>query len=86
MKNKIIKASEELFPVKDEMSLDEQSEQILRQIGFKLGASWAIDKACEWLNDYLPSIYLTGMDSVNEYQIVKMYVEQFKKDMEGGEQ
>ena len=39
------------------MSLDEQSDMILRQVGFKFGAKWAdktmIDKACEWLEEYI---------------------------------
>ena len=58
MKNNIIKAAEELFPIKAVMSLDEQSDQILRQIGFKFGANWVIERACKWWIEELsyPSI------------------------------
>ena len=52
MKNNIIKASEEVFPIDKEMSLDEQCDQFLRQIGFKFGANWAIERACEWLLEH----------------------------------
>ena len=49
MKTEIIKMAAEVFPIDKEMSLDEQSDQLLRQIGFKFGANWAIKKACKWL-------------------------------------
>ena len=50
----IKQAAENTFLIEEEtMSLDEQSDMILRQVGFKFGAKWAdktmIDKACEWL-------------------------------------
>ena len=58
-------AAENTFLIEEEtMSLDEQSDMILRQVGFKFGAKWAdktmIDKACEWLSDNL-WIYLDDM-------------------------
>lgn len=52
---------------------------------YQQGYDDAVDKVCTWLRTYLPSIYLTGMSSVNEYEIVDMYIEAFKKDMEGGD-
>ena len=51
------KAANDFFPIDEKtMSLDEQSDQLLRQIGFKFGANWQkkqlIDKAAEWLNNF----------------------------------
>ncbi len=79
MKNNIIKASEELFPIKAEMSLDEQSDQLLRQIGFKFGANWAIEKACEWLKDKLDYCEIECYDE-------KKFIKDFKEAMKGGEE
>ena len=83
MKNNIIKASEEVFPIDKEMSLDEQSDQILRQIGFKFGANWAIEKACEWLESamLIDDIYGVG----NNVENLKELINDLKKAMEGGE-
>lgn len=82
MKNNIIKASEEVFPIDKEMSLDEQSDQILRQIGFKFGANWAIEKACELLK---ANAYSSPDGSrVTFYQRLNDFLSDFKKAMEGG--
>ena len=82
MKNNIIKTSEEVFPIDKEMSLDEQSDQILRQIGFKFGANWAIEKACEWWKENL----ITPTMTQEGRQWCKNKVNAFRKSMEGGEQ
>ncbi len=79
MKNNIIKASEELFPIKAEMSLDEQSDQILRQIGFKSGANWAIEKACEWLESVMLNDDIYGVG--NNIENLKELINDFKKAM-----
>ena len=81
MKNNIIKASEELFPIKAEMSLDEQSDQLLRQIGFKFGANWTIEKACKWWEEEL----ITPTMTQEGRQWFKNKVNAFRKAMEGGE-
>ena len=80
MKKEIIKASEELFPIKAEMSLDEQSDQILRQIGFKFGANWAIKRACEWWIEELSYPSMTQ----EELRWCKNKVNAFRKAMKGG--
>lgn len=39
------KAADNFFPIDEkEMSLDEQSDQLLRQIGFKFGAKWQYEQ------------------------------------------
>jgi len=39
------KAANDFFPIDEkEMSLDEQSDQLLRQIGFKFGAKWQYEQ------------------------------------------
>ena len=39
------KAANDFFPIDEkEMSLDEQSDQLLRQIGFKFGANWQYEQ------------------------------------------
>lgn len=41
----IEKAANDFFPIDEkEMSLDEQSDQLLRQIGFKFGAKWQYEQ------------------------------------------
>ena len=81
-KNKIIEAAESTFPIDKEMSLDEQSDQLLRQIGFKFGARWAIDKACEWWKEEL----ITPTMTQEGRQWFKNKVNAFRKAMEGGEE
>ena len=39
------KAANDIFPIDEKtMSLDEQSDQLLRQIGFKFGANWRYEQ------------------------------------------
>ena len=39
------KAANDIFPIDEKtMSLDEQSDQLLRQIGFKFGANWQYEQ------------------------------------------
>ena len=84
MKNNIIKTSEEVFPIDKEMSLDEQSDQLLRQIGFKFGANWAINKACEWLKSVMLNDDIYGVG--NNIENLKELINDFKKAMEGGDE
>ena len=69
------------------MSLDEQSDMILRQVGFKFGAKWAdktmIDRACEWLEENLtnnPSgkLCASHYGTITKGELIK----EFKKAME----
>lgn len=81
MKTKIIKASEEIFPIDKKMSVDEQSDQILRQIGFKFGANWVIERACKWWIEELSYPSMTQ----EELRWCKSKVNAFRKEMEGDE-
>ena len=85
MKNEIIKASEELFPIKAEMSLDEQSDQLLRQIGFKFGANWAIEKAYNWLVNAIWNDDIYGLGTNGNENNVSELLRDFKQAMKGCE-
>ena len=80
-------AAENTFLIEEEtMSLDEQSDMILRQVGFKFGAKWAdktmIDKACEWIKNHHHEFSFWNTE---EYELgfsTNKFVEDFRKAME----